>query len=299
MQASGARQRNGTFASAHANGAISSRPPRQPTRAFRQRRTILRPLAEPLDAMAVPLDSSQPLDDERRPSLQNRSRIPVAVRRILRRVNIERRLSRFGGKLRSPLVNHVGELTTSTSSMIAGKMNTRTVLLVNDTIVHASIEFWKGNQVGVGAHAHDLIHQADRPRFQRALYKTGQEGHARFLFRCNEAQRRWIGYLEALSDSGRNGTTSRRTIMWTWEAVPQECEMLSPRQRQVLLGLLRGLTPRQIADHIGISANTVRTHLARCQLAVGCGDQSQLIRWAEANRVSLTLLAHSSRSPFP
>ena len=178
-------------------------------------------------------------------------------------------------------------------------MNTRTVLLINDTIVHASIEFWKDHQVGVGAHAHDLIHRADRPRFQKALCKTGQQGHARFLFRCNVAQRRWIGYLEALSDSGRNGTASRRAIVWTWEAVPQECEILSPRQRQVLLGLLRGLTPRQIADHFGISANTVRTHLARCQLAAKCRDQSQLIQWAEANRDSLKLLAHSSRSSFP
>ncbi len=178
--------------------------------------------------------------------------------------------------------------------MIARKMKKRTVLLVNDTIVHASIEFWKGNQVGVGAHAHDLIHRADWPRFHRALHKTGQEGYACFLFRCKVAQRRWIGYLEALSDSGRNGTASRGTIVWTWEAVPQECETLSPRQRQVLLGLLRGQTPRQIAGHFGISPNTVRTHLARCQLAVRCCDQSQLIQWAEANRVSLTLLAHSS-----
>ena len=82
----------------------------------------------------------------------------------------------------------------------------------------------------------------------------------------------------------------RELLVWTWESVPPECQVLSKRQREILLEVLHGRTASQIARRLGISPNTVRTHLLRCQCAARCADHVSLVAWAHRHRRVLELL---------
>ncbi len=173
-------------------------------------------------------------------------------------------------------------------------MERHMLLLEDHEVVHGSAELWTVSRIRAGTLAHELIIRADWSRFQQAFAEAEMEGSSRFLFRCQAAERRWLGHLESLSHRGPNGVSGSIPMVWTWERVPAECEMLSPRQRDVLLALVDGHTVPQIGRLFGISPNTVRTHLTRCQLVTHCRDQTQLLRWAQTNRFTLALLVESS-----
>jgi DNA-binding NarL/FixJ family response regulator len=61
---------------------------------------------------------------------------------------------------------------------------------------------------------------------------------------------------------------------------------LTPRERQVLGGVARGLTNRQIAQELGISAATVKDHLS-----------SVLGKLGVANRTQAAIAAHRLDEP--
>ncbi len=54
-------------------------------------------------------------------------------------------------------------------------------------------------------------------------------------------------------------------------------DALSPRQRQVLGMIGRGLGNKEIADALGISVKTVETHRARMMEALGCRRANELV----------------------
>jgi DNA-binding CsgD family transcriptional regulator len=56
--------------------------------------------------------------------------------------------------------------------------------------------------------------------------------------------------------------------------------MLSPRERQVAHAVLRGLTDKQIARELGLSASSVRTYLNRLFDKTGTARRSGLAAWA-------------------
>jgi DNA-binding CsgD family transcriptional regulator len=53
---------------------------------------------------------------------------------------------------------------------------------------------------------------------------------------------------------------------------------LSHREAQVLAALAAGLSPRQIAEQLGISRNTLRSHLKSCYAKTGCGSRNELMQ---------------------
>ncbi len=53
---------------------------------------------------------------------------------------------------------------------------------------------------------------------------------------------------------------------------------LTPAEARVAVALFEGATPRETADALGISFNTVHVHLARIFRKTGTGRQSQLMR---------------------
>jgi two-component system response regulator FixJ len=65
-------------------------------------------------------------------------------------------------------------------------------------------------------------------------------------------------------------------------AAKTKLDLLSPRERQVLEGLLTGLPNKSIAYDLGISPRTVEIHRARVMDKMGARSLSQLIRLALA-----------------
>ena len=55
---------------------------------------------------------------------------------------------------------------------------------------------------------------------------------------------------------------------------------LTPRQRDVLNGVMRGLLNKQIAYELGISERTVKLHRAEMLQALGCRTVAEAIRLA-------------------
>ncbi len=55
---------------------------------------------------------------------------------------------------------------------------------------------------------------------------------------------------------------------------------LSPREREVALAVLRGLTDKQIARELGLSVSSVRTYLGRLFEKTGASRRAGLAQWA-------------------
>lgn len=62
---------------------------------------------------------------------------------------------------------------------------------------------------------------------------------------------------------------------------------LSPRQRQILRQLGNGLSTKEIAVDLGISAKTVETHRARMMEALGCRRANELLLLAARHQQEL------------
>ena len=141
-----------------------------------------------------------------------------------------------------------------------------------------------------GTRAKDLVVADDHRRLAQALKSARDRGELWFLFRDAPSEAQWLGHLASLSEGGPLERSDRQLLVWTWEPVPPECQVLSKRQREILLEVLHGRTASQIARQLGISPNTVRTHLLRCQCAARCADHVSLIAWAHRHRRILELL---------
>ncbi|NJM43386.1 MAG: response regulator transcription factor [Brachymonas sp.] len=59
-------------------------------------------------------------------------------------------------------------------------------------------------------------------------------------------------------------------------------EKLSRRQRELLQLLDRGLSNRELADHMEISEHTVKVHLWRLFRRIGVKNRSQAVHWARS-----------------
>ena len=64
-----------------------------------------------------------------------------------------------------------------------------------------------------------------------------------------------------------------------------DAQQLSPREREVLELICRDLDDRAIADTLGLSANTVRNHVARLYAKIGVNRRSAAVIWARERGV--------------
>ena len=62
---------------------------------------------------------------------------------------------------------------------------------------------------------------------------------------------------------------------------PDPLERISPREREVFALLLDGLPNKLIAQRLGISEKTVKTHLTNIFRQIGVTDRLQAVLWAE------------------
>jgi DNA-binding NarL/FixJ family response regulator len=58
---------------------------------------------------------------------------------------------------------------------------------------------------------------------------------------------------------------------------------LSPREAQVIALVARGLTNQQIADHVHLSINSIKTHTKNAYRKIGMSRRSQVVAWALAH----------------
>jgi DNA-binding NarL/FixJ family response regulator len=63
-------------------------------------------------------------------------------------------------------------------------------------------------------------------------------------------------------------------------AVHAEIERLTARERQVLAGMGRGLTNRQLADELFVSEKTIKTHVSNILMKLGLADRTQAALFA-------------------
>jgi pimeloyl-ACP methyl ester carboxylesterase/DNA-binding CsgD family transcriptional regulator len=65
-------------------------------------------------------------------------------------------------------------------------------------------------------------------------------------------------------------------------SAPAPGKALTPRQLEVLRGVARGLTDKEIAGELSLSPRTVEMHVARALAALGCGKRAEAVRKAAA-----------------
>ena len=65
---------------------------------------------------------------------------------------------------------------------------------------------------------------------------------------------------------------------------PRHPGILTPAERRVLDALREGGTNAEIAAHLGIGAETVKTHISTMLAKLGLSDRQQLAAWREPPR---------------
>jgi DNA-binding NarL/FixJ family response regulator len=62
-----------------------------------------------------------------------------------------------------------------------------------------------------------------------------------------------------------------------FEAAPRDLADLTPREREVLASIARGLSNSELAGHLHLSLPTVKTHIGRLLAKLGARDRAQLV----------------------
>jgi DNA-binding CsgD family transcriptional regulator/tetratricopeptide (TPR) repeat protein len=83
---------------------------------------------------------------------------------------------------------------------------------------------------------------------------------------------------EALTLATRLGARPMLAILQSTNSSPPDD--LTPRQRETLRGLARGLTSKEIADRLGLSTRTVEMHVGRLLRRLNCRTRPEAIRSA-------------------
>jgi DNA-binding NarL/FixJ family response regulator len=63
----------------------------------------------------------------------------------------------------------------------------------------------------------------------------------------------------------------------TTEAAPAELDVLTPREREVLALVARGMSNAEIAEELVLSAATAKTHVSRTMMKLHARDRAQLV----------------------
>lgn len=74
------------------------------------------------------------------------------------------------------------------------------------------------------------------------------------------------------------GQRARRQAKARREALGARYDALRPKERQILVHVAQGMTSREIAEHLGLSAKTVEVYRQRTMKALGAANLAELVR---------------------
>lgn len=63
-------------------------------------------------------------------------------------------------------------------------------------------------------------------------------------------------------------------------------DVLSPRERAVVLGIAEGKTYQEIAESLGVGYETVKTYAARLRKKLGLNSKTSVAVWAVRNKLT-------------
>ncbi len=90
------------------------------------------------------------------------------------------------------------------------------------------------------------------------------------------ASRKQIYISPPISEGVLQETLGPEPVGWASNPV----DLLSPREREVLLLIAEGHTSRAIANDLGVSVRTIEKHRARIRSKLGAGSVAELVRLA-------------------
>lgn len=131
---------------------------------------------------------------------------------------------------------------------------------------------------GINLHAFDGDRALGDLRIWRARRRREFEPHDKALLDLVEP-----AFIAALRRAQRASVASAAAV----EIEPGErAAALSPREREVALAVLRGLTDKQIARELGLSVSSVRTYLGRLFEKTGSSRRAGLAQWAAQTKLA-------------
>jgi two-component system, NarL family, invasion response regulator UvrY len=93
-----------------------------------------------------------------------------------------------------------------------------------------------------------------------------------------------VAITSAVAGKRYVGSRAARFVASADSAVPEIASLphtsLSPRELEIMLDLVRGQRPKEIAARLDISEKTVATHRARLMRKIGVSDNRQLLLYA-------------------
>ena len=142
---------------------------------------------------------------------------------------------------------------------------------------HSSINHFTKNELAeLRRRLHSVISFLNMPRNRKPKSGEDATGGARY---CNQAISISLDPLIGrLLPTPTITTTPRSRLDWWDDSRPDAAglDALTPREREAALAIADGLTRAQVADHLGISVNTVSTLLRRAYKKIGVSSQTEL-----------------------
>lgn len=113
------------------------------------------------------------------------------------------------------------------------------------------------------------------------LFRAVEAGARGYLLKCAEPDELLRGVRAVAAGQSVLSPEVTRTALRALQRGPRSAlPDLSARQREVLVGIARGRSYRQIAEELGVSPHTVKTHAERLYERLGVHSRPALLRVA-------------------
>lgn len=125
-----------------------------------------------------------------------------------------------------------------------------------------------------------VLTMSDQPRHVAEALRYGAWG---YLLK-GSASAELLQAVEAVSQQRRylspQAAEFAASVLTGDAAAPKPADLLSPRERQILLMVARGASSGAIGESLHLSPKTVDTYRSRLMTKLGLGDIAAVVRWA-------------------